>query len=78
MLVAGDPLVADVGELPALVQRRVVDKHVGAAEHILPLDDVEPVVLKVGQDHRLLGRQALRGLHQAAAIDIWPRLYLHH
>jgi hypothetical protein len=48
MVVAGDALVADLRELPALVQRGVVDEHVRAAQHVPQLDDVKPVVLEVG------------------------------
>ena len=60
-VMAGYAQVADLGKLPVLIQLRVVDQNMAAAQHIMQLLHLQSVLLQVGNDRRFLRAEPRRG-----------------
>jgi len=54
---AGQPKVADLVESPLVIEVRVIDENVAAAQYVMELRDLEAVPRQIGNDGRLLGAQ---------------------
>ena len=70
--------MADVSEPPVLVQLRVVDQHMAAAQHIVQLRHLQPVPLQIGNDRRFLWAEVLSGGQQPLTVCAFPGRNLDH